>query len=251
MKHVPRYTFALTLLAFMAAGALYLWYVTRVPEEAPIGALDIYEMRFDKPDILERLEVKNFSGESQYEIIEDPDRGRVLKASSQGTSSVLYDKSLKISMEEKPILNWEWKAIQFPEKEKKKNEVLGARGDNDYVGRVYAMFRGSTILTSDVIEYIWDDHFEAGTWRNSPYSDRVKLLVVQKSEAGQEDGWVQERRDLYLDYKNLFGEAPDKPLGAVGIMSDSDDTETSSALLFSNLSIRIPGIIKAQQELEE
>ena len=61
MKHVPRYTFALTLLAFMAAGALYLWYVTRVPEEAPIGALDIYEMRFDKPDILERLEVKNFT----------------------------------------------------------------------------------------------------------------------------------------------------------------------------------------------
>ena len=138
-------------------------------------------------------------------------------------------------MEERPRLSWEWKVIEFPTN--KKNEVLGDKMDNDYAARVYVMFKGSTILTSEVIQYIWDDHFEEGEWRDSPYSSRVKLLVVEKGISDNDDGWVAEERDLYEDYRFLFGKAPSKPLSAVGVGSDSDDTKSTSIVLITGLTV--------------
>jgi len=204
-----------------------------LPKPFSVGYL--HELIFNSASKLEEMSIKHFSGDSTFEVIEDVDKGKVLRTSSEAASAMLYEEIQTIPLQYHPKLKWEWKAESFPTN--KKNEVLGSKEDNDYAGRVYALFKGSTLLTSEVIQYLWDDHFEEGVVENSPFSNRVKMVVVESGRNEEGDGWVIEERDLYEDYVTYFGKEPEKPLGAIAVMSDSDDTKTSSSLLIRGISI--------------
>jgi hypothetical protein len=70
----------------------------------------------------------------------------------------------------------------------------------------------------------------------------VKLFVI-RSGPGPEvsGGWNREERNLYQDYVKLFGKAPKRPLGAIGLMSDSDNTGTVSAADFGDFTLQRVG----------
>lgn len=205
-------------------------------KRSPVIEHIIYNVQFDNPDAIESLDEKVFRGETEYEIFVDPVQGPVLRAKSDKTSSLLYEK-IEVDMKKSPTLSWEWKAENFPAN--KRNEVLGAQEDNDYVARVYAMFKGNTILSSDVIQYVWDDHFVEGETGKSGFSNRVKIMVVRHGIVTDNDGWIKEERDIAEDYRQLFGEEPTKPLSAIGIMSDSDNTKTSSLAYLKNIQVSL------------
>lgn len=156
----------------------------------------------------------------------------VLHASSQASSSMLY-REVNLDLSQRPILTWEWKAVQFPGN--KKGKRLASKSDNDFSGRVYILFKGKNPLAAELIQYVWDDHFPEGTTDDSPFLKNVKILVVQ---SGPSNEWVSEMRDVYADYRKLFGRRPPQSLTAVGVMSDSDNTKTQSEIYFRNLSIK-------------
>ncbi|MFT5206564.1 MAG: hypothetical protein ACI9CF_000303 [Candidatus Omnitrophota bacterium] len=192
----------------------------------------IANLEFDDPQAIKGMKEKVFRGKTKYEIIVDKDKGNSLKAISKGTSSLLYTE-VDIDMNvTQPILTWEWKVLEFPSEKKLKS--LAAKSDNDYAGRVYAMFKGSNVFNSEVIQYVWDDHYEVGDWDSSPYSKNVRIMVVQKGFKS-DGGWASHVRNVASDYRMLFGKEPDKPLSAIGLMSDSDNTRTQSGMLFSHI----------------
>ena len=159
-----------------------------------------------------------------------------LRATSHGGSSAIF-KELNISPSEHPVLSWEWKAVKFPSH--KKNKILADKPDNDYAARVYVVFGKHNPFTSDMIQYIWDDYFPEGAHTQSPYSERVKILVVKKGHSDPEGRWTPEKRDLVKDYEMLFSKPLQNNVRAVAIMSDSDNTRTESEAYFKRLSIQI------------
>ena len=177
-----------------------------------------------------------FHQKTLFKVETDENGENILRAVSKGTSSVLV-KEIDVKLSQRPLLTWEWKAVQFPSN--KKNEILAAKPDNDFAARVYVAFRGSTPLSSDVIQYVWDDHFPEGTYAESPYSGKTKIIVIQN---GPSADWITERRDLIKDYEMLFGKPPHGDVVAVGLMSDSDNTGTSSEAYYRRLVLEKPKI---------
>ena len=206
----------------------------KAPEFSDQTLKSVQKVGFDGLRALDQWKSHSFQGDSKSEI-KSEENAYILDVESEKTSSLLL-KEANMSVESRPHLSWEWKVVKFPAG--KSNQEFGVGKDSDYGARVYAIFKGLTPFTSDTIQYIWADHFEAGTYRTSPFANHIKLLVV---ESGPSSGkWVKETRDIIKDYEMLFGKKPKTPLHAVGIMSDSDNTETSSHAQFRNIEILIP-----------
>lgn len=165
-----------------------------------------------------------------------------VQATSLKSSSALY-RGVKLPVSGHPHLSWEWNVTRFPSN--KQNKVFASKQDNDFGARVYVVFGSRTPLASEVIQYVWDDHFPEGTSTESPYSKKVKMLVIQngplKSGSKAVDGkWVAEDRDLEKDYEMLFGRKLKRPLTAVGFTSDSDNTKTDSEAYFRRFAVKMP-----------
>ena len=223
----------LAIMSSLGLGAY--WYVNQ-PHTSPISIhslvdpnlIPIKDIQFKEP-LKKYWKEHVFKSPTSYQV-EDG----VLHASSQGSSSMIYQ-NVRINMSERPFLEWEWKAAQFPSN--KKGRSLADKSNNDFAGRVYAIFKGASPVAADVIQYVWDDQYPEGTLDGSPFLKNVKILVVQ---SGVSSDWVSEKRDLLEDYHRLFGRNPRWPLSGVAIMSDSDNTKTQSEIYYRNLSLKKP-----------
>jgi hypothetical protein len=143
---------------------------------------------------------------------------RFLHADSKGSAKqVGY--SMKWALKEFPILQWRWRAVLFPvgtnEREKSGNDsVLG----------LYVVFGHWPFLRT--IKYIWSDTLPSGDSFNSPFAKSTKIIVV-RSGRSRMGTWVNERRDVLLDYRRLFGEGEDDPVATgIAILTDSDNTNS-------------------------
>ena len=237
------------------------WYLIKGDRARPEKVDTYLGWHFESENALARWEEKVFSEPTKYTIVGGVrDQGNIfeafyvagemfetdsmkrilktksLKAESKGGSSALY-RELNVNMEKRPHLAWEWHAAVFPKKKRK--EYLDLESENDFAAKVYAIFRGRTVLTSDVIQYVWDEHAPENTMKAHPASDRIKVLVVQRGPEQSADPWIIEERDLYRDYEILFGKKPTKRLGAVALMSDSDNTQSQSLAFFKRMEIKI------------
>ena len=84
--------------------------------------------------------------------------------------------------------------------------------------------------------YVWLRNAPAGTVLVSPYSDRVRLFVVESGEerAGQ---WIDIRRNVVADYRHAFGEDPGD-IVAVGVMTDSGDDGSIRRAFYGDITFR-------------
>ena len=74
--------------------------------------------------------------------------------------------------------------------------------------------------------YVWCNKRDPGTVISSPRTDRVRTLVVE-SGTRKLNQWLDYERDIRGDYQRAFGEPPGALVG-IGIMSDSDNTRSTS-----------------------
>ena len=186
-------------------------------------------------DSLKEWEQKVFKPGTVFTVLEEGGL-HGLSSQSRDACTGLFVKT------EQPVtpdlwLSWKWRAKEFPQK--KHPELLSNRTEDDFSARVYVIFLASNFFHSDVIEYIWDEKFPVGTSADSPYSERVKLLVVHSGPAGSEGGgWADEERNIYEDYKKFFGKASRNPVGMVALMSDSDNTQTKASADFAEIVLK-------------
>lgn len=227
---------SLTFAIFLALLVMAKNFTSYLRLESVVGRPYV-EFNFNQPLAIRDWGEKVFHGKTLYEIADDITGEFAMKAQSTGTSSGLY-REVDIPISAGPFLAWEWKVGRFPANEN--DQVLGAAGDNDFAWRVYVIFKGRSLFSSDVIEYVWDERFPVGTHADSPFSKRVKILVVENGPADPTGPWAREQRDLAGDYQMLFGKPPTADVAALAIMSDSDDTRSSSEAYMKSIVIRIP-----------
>jgi hypothetical protein len=183
---------------------------------------------------------------TEYSLVE-LDGKVVAKAVSEQSSSGLI-RRIDVDLAEYPILEWSWLVQNIYEK----GDVTQKSGD-DYPTRIYVIFdydlknlswfqrnliRGLRVFYGEVptraINYIYESKAEVGTIVPNPYSDLVKMVVV---DSGSENlgSWQYYTRNLLDDYREIFGEEPPK-IAAIAIMTDSDDTKESATSYFGDIS---------------
>lgn len=77
--------------------------------------------------------------------------------------------------------------------------------------------------------YIWDAHLPVGTQAASPFTRRLRYIVL-RSGAERLHQWTPERRDIAADFMKLFGDETREvpPLVGVGVGADADNTRGHS-----------------------
>jgi hypothetical protein len=151
--------------------------------------------------------------------LEKSGRGYALHLRSDNSSFGLK-KELEVDIKEYPYLNWRWKVSRLPEKgDFQKKET------DDQAGQVYVLFpRFPSTLNTEMVGYIWESNpSNKGKEGESPAWDKSKVVVLQ---AGAErlNHWCQEKRNVYEDYKRLFGKEPPKA-GGLALYINSQHTK--------------------------
>ncbi|MFH1215116.1 MAG: DUF3047 domain-containing protein [Pseudomonadota bacterium] len=198
------------------------------------------------PEGWEPLRFKDIQSHTEYTLTQD-NGITVVQAVSQASSSGLTRK-ININPQEYPILSWSWKVANIYEK----GDVTRKEGD-DYPARIYITFaydekkvgfweqvKFTTIKfiygeypPINAINYIWASKAPQELITPNPYTDRVKMIIIQ-SGAGKINQWIHEKRDIVSDYRKAFGEDP--PLiSGIAIMTDSDNTKESATAWYGDI----------------
>jgi hypothetical protein len=174
-------------------------------------------------------------GNPQYDLTVVTDGSdRVLHLRSRGDNSTI-SKEIKVDVKELPLLVWRWKAVALP--------VGGdcrRKATDDQAAQIYVAFpRFPTAVRSRIIGYVWDTTAPAGTIVKSESSALVTYVVV-RSGAAELGRWLTETRNVYDDFKRIYGEAPTEPVGAVSVAIDSNDTRSSAESYIGTILFRKP-----------
>jgi hypothetical protein len=194
----------------------------------PANGTDLPVGRFSVGDLAGWSD-KTFKGKTFYSLETDGDR-TVLKAESNHAASGLI-KKLSADPKKLPLLRWSWKVMHSLKKE----DVRIKRGD-DFAARVYVVFpRGALFWKTRAINYVWASRMTKGAVAPSPYTGNAMIVAVETGDE-RAGSWLSEERNIYEDYRKLFGEEP-PTVGAVAVMSDTDDTEDQVTAWFGDITL--------------
>lgn len=136
-----------------------------------------------------------------------------------------------------PLLSWRWKISRALDR-----ADINTRTGDDFAARVYVFFdvpltslsftdrtkirlarliAGSDVPTAAIC-YVWDNQAAIGYNRWSPYTDRVRVIVLQ-SGGDKANQWVNETRDVAADFRAAFGYSAPRVTG-VAVGNDTDQT---------------------------
>ncbi len=175
--------------------------------------------------------LKQWFGKSRkIEVIREGG-GPVLHLISDKNSFGIYREE-KFDIRETPVLRWKWKVTRLPE-----GGDVREKSKDDQAAQLYVMFpRFPAAINSRMVGYIWDSSTPAGTKVTSRKSSNTRYVVLHSGKEGL-GGWVEERRNVYTDYKDLFGEEPPEG-GGITLMIDSNDTKSSAESFFSDIRLQ-------------
>ena len=164
-------------------------------------------------------ELKEWKGKGEI-IIENEDGISFIHLKSSKNSFALH-KELNFNIKEYPVITWRWKVSRLPDGA----DVRNSKTD-DQAAQIYIVFpKFPAMINSRVAGYIWETSATAGSVITSKKRSYTKYIVLQsgKERLGE---WLEEKRNVYADYKMLFNEEP--PLvGKVSVMIDTDNTKSS------------------------
>lgn len=172
-----------------------------------------------------------------------------LKAESGASASALVYK-WEFNIYDYPRARWKWKISNVylnadPEK----------KSGDDYPARVYIIFKYDPATANAVdkvkygiarrlygeypphstLNYVWANSSEQKAIITSPYTDKARLISLEKGnrKAGV---WQDEEINILQDYKRAFGADPPS-VASIAIMNDSDNTGQQSVSYFDFIEV--------------
>ena len=145
---------------------------------------------------------------------------------SSTKSSFGFKKELKGSVKEKPHLHWSWQARKLP-----KGGDFRKRETDDQAGQLYVLFpRFPAKVNTLMLGYLWENEAPKGTSGTSTAWSKLKYIVL-RDKTDPLGTWYRESRNVYEDFKRLFGEEP-PDLGAVAMYINSQHTGSEAEILY-------------------
>lgn len=183
--------------------------------------------------------------------VEDHDGKRALRVESDHAYGNL-EHPLK-GMTDAKHLAWQWQIAQplraADIRERAREDValrVCALFDlsNDHIPfgervRLYAARAASNEpVPGATVCYVWDNHLAPGTVADSPYTRRIRYIVLRGPESPANQ-WRSEERDVAADFQRLYGDESKEvpPLVGVIVGADTDNTGEHSLGFVSELSL--------------
>ena len=183
---------------------------------------------------------------NDYDIETDNNR-RVLHVRSASSASSWVTR-LDVDPARTPWLQWQWKVSRSLA-----GSDLRVKQGDDYAARLYVFFnlpldrlslkdrfsiRAARVLSGAEIPaaalcYVWGHAQPAGATGLNPYTDRVRMVVLD-SKDGDSGSWRPHARDVGRDWAEAF-EGPVPHISGVGIGADTDNTSDKVDTWFSDL----------------
>jgi Protein of unknown function (DUF3047) len=140
-----------------------------------------------------------------------------------------------VDVRQHPILQWRWKVVTLP-----KGGDARRKQTDDEAAQIYVAFpRFPSAVRSRLIGYIWDTTAPVGAIFPSQKVGTVTFVVVRSGEADL-GKWLTETRNVFDDYKRIYGEAPKEDAGAVSISINSQNTGSRAESYFGEILFRKP-----------
>jgi len=157
--------------------------------------------------------------------------GKVLHLRSDNDNSTI-GKEVKVDLKQFPILVWRWKGVTLPRGgDSRRSET------DDQAAQVYVVFPRFPDWRSRIIGYVWDTTAPAGAIVPSKKTSTVTYVIVRSGEA-ELGRWITETRNVYEDYKRIYGAAPGEDVGAVSVAIDSNDTRSRAESFMGEIFFR-------------
>jgi len=232
------------VLLVLSCGSLSLY--AALPERLKVGAFSSNPPGEQLPTDWQPLNFSKIEQQTHYSLVAE-DATVVVKAVSHQSASGLL-RAISIAPADYPVIEWRWKI----ERILPRGNVTSRDGD-DYPARIYISFAfdperatylqrlkhqaARLIFGPDTpyraISYIWGSNSQPGTMVANPFTDRVMMIVVRGGDEMAQQ-WVSERRNIYEDYLQAFGEEPPM-ISGVAIMTDTDNTRDTATAWYGDI----------------
>ena len=176
---------------------------------------------------------------TKYDITRENGNGMLRAEANASASGIIYKRTFDIYRY--PVARWRWKITNVY----RKGDAKTKAGD-DYPIRIYIAFKydparatgwmratyGAVKLIygeyppHSSLNYIWSSRAHPERFLTSPYTERAKMVLVEKGDA-RAGRWVEERVNVLADYRAAFGADPPSEAG-IAIMADADNTGESA-----------------------
>ena len=189
------------------------------------------------PEGWEPYQFKKVPRQTIYDVVIE-NGAPALRARSESAASAVR-RRVGIDPSRYPCIEWEWK-IDHPIEGA---NCLSKEGD-DCAARLMILYRYDPASASfpervkfnaakslegeyppsAMLVYAWTEEEDRGQILTSPYSDRVKLIPLERG-AMRAGAWVTERRNHFEDFELAFGRVPPE-IEWVAFLVDTDDTKS-------------------------
>ena len=174
-------------------------------------------------------------GSPKYDLrIEVEGNVKVLHLKSDNEGSTI-NKEVKVDLRTYPVVEWRWKAVSLP-----KGADSRRKDTDDQAAQLYVAFpRFPTAVRSRIIGYVWDTTAPAGLIAKSEKTGTVTYVIVRSgpSDLGK---WITESRNVFEDYRRIYGEEPADAVGAISVAIDSNDVKGSAESYMGEIRFRKP-----------
>ena len=188
---------------------------------------------------------------TDFSVVREDGIGVIQARSAAGASSLIHTLAMPVSPNTR--LHWRWKVSNaIPD------SSMRAKATDDYAARVYVFFDydkarlslgdrlkidvARTVWGADLptaaLCYVWGTHDAVGSIGPNPYTDRVRMIVLQQGNA-RSGQWVLENRDLAADFEAAFGEAAPAITG-IALGADTDNTGAHVEARFADIRFEAP-----------
>jgi len=213
---VPRRTLVAVLLIVVAS-------TTTAPAEPPVLLVEDWSRQTVGAAGVPEGWQRHDWGSPKYDFTVEADGPRkVLRMRSESDNSTI-SREVRISVKRFPILVWHWKVMTLPAKADSRR-----RESDDQAVQIYVTFpRFPERVRSRIIGYVWDTTAPAGIIVRSPSLGAVTYVIVRSgpADAGR---WLTETRNVYDDYKQIYGEEPAEEIRLISLAIDSNDTRSNA-----------------------
>ncbi len=198
---------------------------------APVLAADQlvigdFSSRVDKSGVPADWQIKEKSGKADFAVVKD-DGVAAVRLRSANTSFSLQ-REVDVNLKQYPILTWKWKVTKLPER----GDVRNSNTD-DQAAQLFLAFS-----KTQAIVYIWDTTAPQGAMADAsaPFFMHIKAVVIRSGKTGI-GSWITETRNVYDDYKKLFGGEPGDIRG-MRVQINSQHTGTSAESYFADIAFK-------------
>ena len=142
-------------------------------------------------------------------------------------SSFGIKKNIYVNVKKYPYINFKWKVKELPE-----NGDFRKKETDDQAAQVYVVF-GKFNFLATIVGYTWENKAPKLTTGASPVWSKSRVIVL---ESGSEKlgKWVMETRNVYEDYKKLFGKTPSKA-NLITLYINSQHTKSRAESYFGEI----------------